>query len=159
MKNKLYGLRSFNINYILSLQGLNRFLSPNLVLNEHIKNKNYTYIFKMMTYDNFTYFIFKKIYNYIKDPTEYNLFIIKKIFYSIDLSLVNYNEINFLFFLLFYYNTDLKLFDKNNFFYFRLYNYVKNHYLKYKFLYYYHFIISILKEQNIFNEIQKCPYI
>ena len=74
-------------------------------------------------------------------------------FYSIDLSLVNYNELRFLFCLLFYYNTDLKLFDKTKFFYFRLYNYVKKLYLKYN------FNISILKEHNIFNEIQKCPYI
>ena len=32
----------------------------------------------MMSYNNFTYFIFKKLYNYIKDPTEYNLYIIQK---------------------------------------------------------------------------------
>ena len=49
----------------------------NLILNT-VTNIKYTDIFKMMSYNNFTYFIFQKLYNYIKDPTEYNLYIIQK---------------------------------------------------------------------------------
>ena len=153
MKNKLYGLRRYNINHILVLQGLKKLTFDNIfILVGHFKNHKYTDIFKMISYNNFTYFIFKN-YIFILKIQQNNLYIIKKMFYSIDLSLVNYNELRFLFCLLFYYNTDLKLFDKTKFFYFRLYNYVKKLYLKYN------FNISILKEHNIFNEIQKCPYI
>ena len=72
----------------MHLQGLKTFLTldniftvrQNSVLIDHFKNIKNTDIFKMMSYNNFAYFIFKKLYKYNKDPTEYNLFIIKKYF-------------------------------------------------------------------------------
>ena len=81
MKNKLYGLRRYNINHILVLQGLKKLTFDNIfILVGHFKNHKYTDIFKMISYNNFTYFIFKNYIFILKIQQNIIYILLKKCF-------------------------------------------------------------------------------